>query len=129
MFAGGSMRCRILLADDVAEIRNLMRVWLSIEGDGFEIVGEAADGAEAVALADEHKPHVAILDLSMPRMDGLTAIGEIRRCSPATKIMILSGFDAAMMSERALEQGADLYIEKGSPLPEITHALRGLCPR
>lgn len=120
--------CTILIADDVADIRSMMRFWLDTADNEFEIVGEAADGFEAVEEARSKKPHAVILDLSMPRMDGLQAIPEILRYSPDTKILVLSGFDAEVMSRKALQMGAHAYLEKGSTFGELTDKLRSLCP-
>lgn len=123
-----SGQCRIAIADDVEDIRKMMRFWIDALDEDFTIVGEAADGREAVEVARSTRPNAIILDLSMPKMDGLEAISEIRRCSPATKILVLSGFDSDMMSDRAMTLGADAYLEKGTSLSEIADTLRTLCP-
>lgn len=119
--------CRVLLADDTPEIRALVRMALEIEG-GFEIVGEAGDGAEALHLSDEHKPDAVVLDLAMPVMDGLEAIPHIKKGNPNTKILVLSGFDAGQMMAEAMEAGADAYLEKGEPAHKIVQLLRGFFP-
>lgn len=120
--------CRVLLADDTPEIRMLVRMALELEG-GFEIIGEAGDGAEAVHLSTNHKPDVIVLDLAMPLMDGLEAIPVIKKDSPETKILVLSGFNASQMKREAIEAGADAYLEKGAPSHEIVQLLQELCPR
>jgi len=119
--------CRVLIADDVANMRQLVRFCL--DEDRFEIVGEAADGAEAVRLAKEAKPDAIILDLSMPVMDGLQVIEEIRKTLPHTKILVLSGFSSSTLSDEALELGADAYLEKGVAFEELEQILVSLCPR
>jgi DNA-binding NarL/FixJ family response regulator/two-component sensor histidine kinase len=118
--------CRVLLADDTPEIRLLLRMALELEG-GFEIVGEAADGAQALHLADDHRPDAVILDLAMPVMDGLEAIPAIRRATPETKILVLSGFTSDQMEREALSVGADAYLEKGVPPQDIVALLQKLC--
>jgi YesN/AraC family two-component response regulator len=128
MFACADTPCRVLIADDVPDIRSMMRFWLDTGDREFEVVGEAADGFEAVEEARTKKPHAVILDLSMPRMDGLQAIPEIRKHSPDTKILVLSGFDADALSRKALQLGADAYLEKGASFTELAEVLRGLCP-
>lgn len=120
--------CRVLLADDTPEIRLLVRMALELAG-GFEIIGEAGDGAEALHLSGNHKPDAIVLDLAMPVMDGLEAIPAIKRDSPGTKILVLSGFNASQMKREAMEAGADAYIEKGEPAHMIVQLLQQLCPK
>ena len=120
-----SCPCRVLIADDVADIRRLVRMCLDPER--FEIVGEASDGQEACDLAKQEKPDVIVLDLSMPVMDGLQAIPEIRRDSPDSKILVLSGFAADVMSSQAIDLGADGYMEKGGNFRELSSRLTDLC--
>lgn len=117
---------RVLLADDTPDIRKLLRVNLELDGR-FEIVGEAADGAEAVALTRSLRPDAVVLDLAMPVMDGLEAAPLIRQCSPESRILVLSGFDHARMEARAREQGADGYLEKGTAFGRIAETLVDLC--
>ena len=118
---------RIALADDAEDIRLLLRLSLST-ADGFDIVGEAADGREAVELVVATRPDVILLDLSMPVMDGLQAIPEIREACPETRIVVLSGFDEDRMKPVALELGADVYLEKGEAAAGIIEVLGGLFP-
>lgn len=117
---------RVLLADDTVEIRRLLRVNLELDGR-FEIVGEAADGAEAVALARTLRPHAVVLDLAMPVMDGLQAAPAIRKSSPESIILVLSGFDHSRMEARAREQGAHGYLEKGTAFVRIAQTLVDFC--
>jgi PAS domain S-box-containing protein len=118
---------RVVLADDAEDIRLLLRLSLTTS-DGFEVVGEAGDGEQAALLAAEHQPDVILLDLSMPVMDGLQAIPEIRRVSPGTRIVVLSGFDGARMKPVALELGADAYLEKGEAMADLVATLGQLFP-
>jgi DNA-binding NarL/FixJ family response regulator len=103
---------RVVLADDFADMRQLVRVSLERTGR-FEVVGEAANGAEAVELAAELQPDVLILDLSMPVLSGMEALPRIHEASPATKVVVLSGFDRSRMESQALAGGALGYLEKG----------------
>lgn len=105
---------RVLIADDTADIRALLRIVLSRYGDEFEVVAEAADGGEAIAMARAHDPDLVVLDLAMPVMDGLEAIPEVRAAAPECKIVVLSGFNADRMAAAALDVGADAYLEKGT---------------
>jgi DNA-binding NarL/FixJ family response regulator len=121
-----SCRLRVVLVDDTAEIRAVLRVTLELDGR-FEIVGEAADGAEAVAVAAAQRPDAIVLDLAMPVMDGLEAIPEIRLLVPAARILVLSAFDAARIAREALELGADAYVQKGTALADVASLLVRLC--
>ena len=125
MTAPSYTRMRVLLADDTPEIRRLLRLNLELDGR-FEIVGEAADGAEAVALAASLHPDAVVLDLAMPVMDGLQAIPVILESSPAARILVLSGFDHSRMEARAREQGAHGYLEKGAAFVQIADTLVAL---
>ena len=106
------MTIRALVADDSADTRALIRASLLGFGD-FEIVGEASNGAEAVALAGEHEPDVVILDLAMPVMDGIAALPEIRRRSPASRIVVFTAFNRQDLRDDAARLGADAYSVKG----------------
>lgn len=116
---------RVLIADDAPDIRLLLKMYLS--DSRLEVIGEATNGAEAVELAGKERPDAVILDLAMPVMDGLEAIPLIKERSPATKIVVLSGFEAERMAERALRLGADTYLQKGVALGDISQMLWNLC--
>ena len=118
--------CRVLLADDTPEIRLLVRRVLEVAG-GFEVVGEAGDGEQAIALAGRMQPDVILLDLAMPVMDGLQAIPEIRRIAPESKIVVLTGFDENKVYEEAIRRGASAFLAKGVGPGEITETLRRVC--
>jgi DNA-binding NarL/FixJ family response regulator len=122
-----SVKCTVVLADDTPEIRTLLRLTLEDQGD-IEVVGEAGDGAEAVKIVAELQPNALVLDLAMPVMDGFQAIPEVRRRAPETKIIVLSGFDQAQMSERALSLGADMYFEKGISFFDLAEKVVDTCP-
>jgi CheY-like chemotaxis protein len=114
---------RVLLCDDVQAFRALMRYSLE-EEEGIEVVGEAADGNEGIRQAAELRPDVVLLDLSMPECDGLEAIPAMRRRSPTSKIVALSGFAAGRMAEPVMASGAQAYLEKGVDMVEIVAAIR-----
>jgi YesN/AraC family two-component response regulator len=120
-------KCRVVLADDTPEIRTLLRLTFEDHGD-IEVIGEAADGAEAVKIVTELQPDALVLDLAMPVMDGFQAIPQVRRNAPETKIIVLSGFDKALMSERAFSLGADMYFEKGISFSDLADELVNTCP-
>src|SRR5688500_10916387 len=120
--AQGSAPCRVVIADDTPDIRMLLR-WSLEPDDRFEIVGEAANGAEAVNLISSQTVDAILLDLAMPVMDGLQAIPRIKDASPSTRIVVLSGFDEESMAGEALSRGADAYLEKGVAVKEIAEVL------
>jgi DNA-binding NarL/FixJ family response regulator len=113
----------VYLVDDLPELRELVRLGLE-EDEGFEVVGEAADGRPAIEGIAETRPQAVLLDLSMPDMDGLEAIPRIREDNPDVAIIVLSGFSVDRMGGHALDRGADSYVEKGTPIQEIREATR-----
>lgn len=120
-------KCTVVLADDTPEIRTLLRLTMENQG-GIEVVGEAGNGAEAVQIVSELQPDALVLDLAMPIMDGFQAIPEVRKISPHTKIIVLSGFEGSLMSQRALSLGADLYFEKGISFFDLAEKVVDTCP-
>ena len=111
---------RVLIVDDTPDLRLLLQLSLS-RYEGVTVVAEAEDGQQGVDLALEHQPDVVLLDLAMPRMDGLQALPLIRNNAPATRVVVLSGFDEARMAATATAAGADAYLRKGAS-PEILMA-------
>jgi DNA-binding NarL/FixJ family response regulator len=103
---------RVLVVDDVLEIRYLLREVLALSGR-FEVVAEAGDGIQAIEEAGRHQPDLVVLDLSMPRMDGLEALPQILLSSPGSKVVVLSGFEERRLGRVAMERGASGYLEKG----------------
>jgi len=114
---------RVCVCDDVREFRELMRFGLE-DDPALEVVGEAADGDESIAVVESLRPDVVLLDLSMPGRDGLEVIDELVARASRTKIVVLSGFAAARMRDTVLARGAARYLEKGTPLAEIRAAVR-----
>ena len=112
------MTIRVLLVDDVWDLRVMFRKAFE-RNPRFEVVGEAADGYEAIDQARAHQPDVIILDIAMPRMNGLQAIPLLHEASPASKILVLSGFDTARVAAKALELRASAFLEKGAPTAQI----------
>ena len=96
---------------------------LTTEPD-LNLVGEAANGVDAIRLADEMKPDVILMDLRMPEMDGVTAILQIKERSPEIQVLVLTTFDADADIERAVTAGATGYILKDAPRDEIFRAIR-----
>ncbi len=114
---------RILLADDHAVVRRGLAMVLSLERD-FQIVGEAANGEEAVALAMRAQPDLVLLDLKMPRLDGIAAAREIKKQCPHARVLMLTGVEVGSDIFQALEAGADGYVLKDTSPEELVRAIR-----
>ena len=117
-----SMSLRVLLADDSASVRQGVKTLL--EGDGFEVVGEAADGREAVHLAQTHSTDVAVLDLAMPQLSGLDAAHEILQACPGTRAILLTIHTEEYQILMALRGGIRGYIVKSHAPEELGPAIR-----
>jgi two-component system, NarL family, response regulator NreC len=115
----------ILIADDHPLIRSGLRALLEREGE-FKVVGEAADGYEAIELATALKPHVAMLDVSMPRLNGIDAAQRISERIPRTRILLVSMHSDEAYVLRALKSGARGYLLKASPEPDVLSAVRAV---
>jgi two-component system, NarL family, response regulator LiaR len=102
---------RVIIADDQAFIRRGLRAVLSDEKD-IEVCAEAVDGGDALAKSLELKPDVVIMDIVMPRMDGIEATRLLRKVLPRTKILSLSQYDLPEMVNEAKTAGADAYVSK-----------------
>lgn len=102
---------RVLLVDDHAIVREGLRTLLSEEPD-IELVGEAANGREAVSLTAKHRPHVVLMDLVMPEMDGIAATQQISRLHPASRVLILTSFTEDQQVRDAIQAGAIGYLLK-----------------
>ncbi len=113
----------ILLADDEYLVRKGIRHLLSNQPE-YAIIADAADGWEAVAKAADLKPEIVILDVKMPRMDGLEALEQIRAASPGSKAIILSGYSSFEFAQRALKLGACDYLLKPVALEELLAVLQ-----
>src|SRR5258708_10692279 len=113
---------RVLLADDTPDVRALVRLVLESSG-GFEVVAEAADGAEAIRLIESHKPDLAVIDMAMPVMSGLEAIPEMRRLHPPVRIAVLTVLPLHDLCRPAMEAGADPCLGKGSPPAQLVTPL------
>ncbi|WP_328774236.1 response regulator transcription factor [Streptomyces sp. NBC_00286] len=118
---------RVLLADDEAMVRAGVKAILDAGGGGgIEVVAEAADGCEAVALTQAHRPDVALLDIRMPRLDGLAAAEEIVRTAPGTAVAILTTFSEDTCVARALGGGATGFLLKSGDPHELVAGVRAV---
>jgi DNA-binding NarL/FixJ family response regulator len=116
------MTTRVLLVDDVEQVRWDLRTVLCLSGD-LEIVGEAANGLEAIRLAETLKPEVILMDLEMPILDGYEATRLIRTVCPSCRIVALTihGYDEAC--KKAQCSGVDAFLIKGAPIREIVQTI------
>lgn len=116
-------QARLLIVDDHPVVRAGLRGMLSSQPD-FEVVGEAANGAEAVVMTKRLNPNVVLMDLRMPEMDGVTAIGEIKARHPDIQILVLTTYDSDSDILPAIESGATGYLLKDTPREELFQAIR-----
>jgi DNA-binding NarL/FixJ family response regulator len=116
---------RVLVADDEAMIRAGVRAILAAD-PGVEVVGEAADGRQAVELARRHRPDVALLDIRMPGADGMTALAELRAAVPDTAVIMLTTFGQDEYIARALDLGAAGFLLKASDPRELIAGVRAV---
>ena len=119
------MAVRVLIADDHEMFRQGLRVLL--EEEGFQFVAEASDGREAVRLCEQHRPEVAILDISMPLLNGIFAAREIIKANPRTKVVLLTQHTEDRMVLESLRAGVTGYVLKTRATSELVHALRAVC--
>ena len=112
---------RLLIADDRARTRRALRAVLATHA-GFELIGEAADGEEAIAEVERLRPDVVIIDIRMPRLDGIAATMQIKARWPWIRVVAHSL--AVESCEDVLAAGADAFVPKGAPADELLRALR-----
>ncbi|WP_027930799.1 response regulator [Amycolatopsis thermoflava] len=113
----------LVLADDHPVVRDGLRGIFTAE-HGFEVLGEAADGAEAVALAERVRPDVVLMDLRMPGTDGVHAIAELARRGNPARVLVLTTYDTDSDVLPAIEAGATGYLLKDAPREELFRAVR-----
>jgi DNA-binding NarL/FixJ family response regulator len=118
-----SVALRVLIVDDHPVVRAGLAGMLAAEDD-LEVVGEADDGAEAVAVAGQLRPDVVLMDLRMPRVDGAEATARIVAADPNIKVLILTTYDTDSDIIRAVEAGATGYLLKDTPRTELAAAVR-----
>ncbi len=114
---------RVLVVDDHTVVRDGLSVILDQE-PGLQVVGQAANGREAVELWREHRPDITLMDLQMPLLNGVSAIGEIRSAHPEARIIVLTTFDGDEDIYRALRAGAKSYILKDIRREDLFHCIR-----
>ncbi|GAB3868441.1 response regulator transcription factor [Nocardioides maradonensis] len=114
---------RLLLADDQALVRGALSALLQLESD-LEVVAEVGTGDEAVAKARALQPDVALLDVEMPGLDGISATAEVISASPGTRVLIVTTFGRPGYLQRALQAGASGFVVKDTPAAQLADAVR-----
>jgi two-component system, NarL family, response regulator LiaR len=123
MTVGQTADIRVMIVDDHGVVRDGLKTYLA-EAEDLEVVGEAADGAEAVLECRRLDPDVVLMDLVMPVMDGAAATARIRDANPAVKVIALTSFAADDLVQRALDAGAISYLLKDTRPEAIPTAVR-----
>src|SRR5580692_1884007 len=116
------MPIRIVLADDHVLVRQGLKSLL--EREGFQVVAEASDGQEAVRHVQSLEPDIAVMDISMPTLNGLNAAYELNRSSPKTKVILLTQHDEGQYIQEALEAGVKGYVLKNQVASDLIHAIQ-----
>lgn len=117
--------CRVVLCDDAEDFVRI--VGLLLTSEKLDVVGVASNGREAVEVCGRLRPDVLVLDVSMPIMDGLTALPLVLEASPDTRVIMLTGFGTRVVQQRAMELGAVDFIEKGVAPLELPAQIRAHC--
>jgi PAS domain S-box-containing protein len=117
----------VVVVDDSADVRTLVRAQIRMS-KRLEVVGEGVNGLDAVALAERHRPELMLLDVSMPMIDGLTALPKVLAASPGTRVVMYSGFDERGLASKARELGAAAFVSKSAPFAEVLDQLLAVEP-
>jgi len=116
---------RILLVDDFPAVRSGLRTMLESRGD-WEVIGEAGDGEQGLAQAKRFQPDIAVVDIGMPKMNGLTLTREIRRLLPRVEVLIVTDHDSRHMRKEAQAAGARGYVVKSQAGSHLLAAVQAL---
>jgi CheY-like chemotaxis protein len=119
---------RVVVVDDNAQLRQLLSTLLQTDAR-FEVVGEAADGLEALRAIDEHDPELMLLDLSMPVMDGMEVLEQLAQRDRSPVTVVLSGYADEALRQQLLTAGAAQCVEKGLDFSKLTELLVATVPR
>ncbi|HLE13934.1 MAG TPA: response regulator transcription factor [Anaerolineales bacterium] len=115
-------RLQVLIVDDMPQVRQELRLLLTLAGE-LEVVGEAANGVEAIGQVEALRPDVVVMDLEMPVMDGYEAARQIKTRWPACRVIALTVHDGEAERQRAAQAGVDAFIVKGAPLDVLVKAI------
>ena len=120
-----TMRTKILIADDHAMVREGISAFLRMS-DEFEVVGEAADGVEAIEAVKKTRPDVVLMDISMPRLGGLEATVEIKKLYPSVKVLVLTQYEDSVYIRRFFKAGVSGYLLKKAVGEDLLTAIRSI---
>jgi two-component system response regulator DesR len=121
------MTIRILLADDQALVRGALSALLALEPD-IEVIAEVGRGDEVLDAVREHRPDVALLDVEMPGLDGISAAALVRAEHPEVRVLIVTTFGRPGFLRRALQAGVSGFVVKDTPAAELADAVHGCMP-
>ena len=116
-------KTKILIVDDQKNVRQSLGTILGLIDD-FEVLGEAADGAEAIRLAAELNPDIVLMDMSMSELDGTAATRSIKESNPRVGVLMLTMHGSENARQRALAAGVDSFVEKGVSMEDLADSLR-----
>jgi DNA-binding NarL/FixJ family response regulator len=119
----GMDKTKILIVDDQKNVRQSLGTILGLVDD-FEVLGEAADGAEAIRLAAELDPDIVLMDMSMSELDGMATTRSIKEHDPGVGVLMLTMHGSANARQRAFESGVDGFLEKGIAMEELADSIR-----
>lgn len=121
---------RVLIVDDLAHVRQSLASVLELASKNFptrvEVIGEAENGQEAIRQAEELQPDVILMDLEMPVLDGFKATRSIKQANPKVGVIVLSIHDDPDARRKAMQAGADAFLEKDTPLEMLLQAVRNV---
>jgi CheY-like chemotaxis protein len=116
---------KVLVVDDTEHVRTMLVEMLEL--DGFEVVGQASSGGEAIDIVPEKEPDVIVMDYKMPDMDGLSAAEKIRQARPTQPIILYTAFLDKGLEDKARDAGVALCVGKTEGLPQLERNIRQLC--
>ena len=119
-------KIRILIADDSERVKQGLHTILEL-ADDMEVVGDAANGLEAIQQVEKLRPDLVLMDLGMPKLDGLEATQRIKERFQSTGILMLTIHSSDSNREKALQAGVDAFIEKGTPTETLIRIIREIC--
>lgn len=122
------MSVRLVIVDDAVQLRTLLKIAFKRDAR-LEVVADVGDGQQGIDAVGAHLPDVVLMDVSMPVMDGVTATRAIKADFPALPIVIFTGYDDAGVAAEAKLAGADAFLDKTVPLPEVADTLVALAAR
>jgi DNA-binding NarL/FixJ family response regulator len=118
---------RVLIVDDIVQVRQDLRTVLLLAGNEagipIEIIGEAANGKEAVHLAEVFQPEVILMDLAMPVLDGFEATRQVKKRDPSCRVIALTVHDYEAARQKAIQSGVDVFFVKGAPVEMLVQAI------